>query len=83
MSRFDITVAMKLPDIQYICSECLWTATRIRELSNRNPTHCNEDKPYEEVEDEYNVHIEDNRRLSKRDYETVIMSIQLQIYAIW
>ena len=25
---------------------------------NRNSTHCNKDAPYEEVEDEYNVYIE-------------------------
>ena len=31
----------------------------LNKTGNRNPTHCNEDTPYEEVEDEYDVHIED------------------------
>ena len=48
---------------------------------NRNPTHCNEDTPYDEVEDEYNVHIEDNRRQSsvkvqKMWFMTIVNSIE-------
>ena len=53
----------------------------LNKTGNRNPTHCNEDTPYEEVEDEYNVHIEDNRRLSsvkvqKMWFMTIINSLE-------
>ena len=48
---------------------------------NRNSTHCNEDTPYDEVEDEYNIHMEDNRRQSsvkvqKMWFMTIINSME-------